>query len=146
MATKTFLFVGYSLRDADFQEVWNVITTTLGRFTKLAYAIDIDVTPEVASLWKQRGIELVKTSDLLFVRALRKRLEKEDLIPSEKLLEFMRRAQRQVSSTHYRMGQQSSGKLECTRTAYCTLWMTSLLQQRPYFNSSRHKEQGEFRK
>jgi hypothetical protein len=54
MATKTFLFVGYSLRDADFQEVWNVITTTLGRFTKLAYAIDIDVTPEVASLWKQR--------------------------------------------------------------------------------------------
>jgi len=111
MATKTFLFVGYSMRDADFQEVWNGITATLGHFTKLAYAVDFDATPEAVSFWKERGIELVKTSDILFVRALRTRLEKKNLIPSEKLLEFMRRARRQVASTHAKMGQESHGKL-----------------------------------
>jgi hypothetical protein len=111
MATKTFLFVGYSMRDADFQEVWNGIAATLGHFTKLAYAVDIDATPDAVSFWKERGIELGKTSDILFVRALRIRLEKENLIPSEKLLEFMRRARRQVASTHTKMGQESHGKL-----------------------------------
>jgi hypothetical protein len=111
MATKTFLFVGYSMRDADFQEVWNGITATLGHFTKLACAVDIDATPDAVSFWKERGIELVKTSDILFVRALRSMLEKEDLIASEKLLEFMRNARRQVASMHTKMGQESHGKL-----------------------------------
>jgi len=111
MATKTFLFVGYSMRDPDFQEVWKGITATLGHFTKLAYAVDIDATPDAVSFWKERGIELVKTSDILFVGALRARLEKEDLIPSEKLLGFMRRAQGQVTSTHVNMGQGSPGEL-----------------------------------
>ena len=36
MATKTFIFVGYSLRDSDFREVWEGITKSLGRFAKLA--------------------------------------------------------------------------------------------------------------
>lgn len=111
MATKTFLFVGYSMRDADFQEVWNGITTALGHFTRLAYAVDIDATPDAVSFWKGRGIELVNTSDILFVRALRRRLEKENLIPSEELLGFMRRARRQVASTHFKTGQESHGKL-----------------------------------
>jgi hypothetical protein len=111
MATKTFVFVGYSMRDADFQEVWNGITAMLGQFTKLAYAVDIDAKPDTVALWKERGIELVNTSDILFVRALRGRLEKENLIPSERLLEFMRREQRKIVSTHVNMGQESDGKL-----------------------------------
>jgi hypothetical protein len=111
MATKTFLFVGYSMRDADFQEVWTGITATLGHFTKLAYAVDIDATPDIISSWKDRGIELVKTSDILFVRALRQKLERDDLIPSEKLLDFMRGEHNQITSTHINMGQESDGKL-----------------------------------
>jgi SIR2-like protein len=110
MATKTFLFVGYSMRDADFQEVWNGITAALGHFTKFAYAVDIDATPDAVSFWKERGIQLVKTSDILFVRSLRGRLEKGNLIPSERLLGFLRRAQRQITSTHIKMGQESHGK------------------------------------
>src|SRR5580698_7049964 len=36
MATKTFIFVGYSMRDADFREVWQTILHSLGHFAKLA--------------------------------------------------------------------------------------------------------------
>ena len=110
MATKTFIFVGYSMRDADFQEVWNGITRKLGRFTKLAYAIDIDATPDAVDYWKSRGIELVKTSDVLFVNALRHRLEKKNLIPSKKFLKSLRRERRQIVSTHLNMGQETIGK------------------------------------
>ena len=38
MTTKTFLFVGYSMRDADFRKIWESISNTLGHFAKLAYA------------------------------------------------------------------------------------------------------------
>jgi hypothetical protein len=111
MTTKTFLFVGYSMRDADFQEVWNGITASLGHFRKLAYAVDIAATSDTINFWKERGIELVKTSDVLFVRSLRERLEKHGLLPSEKLLNFMRRARTQIASTHIKMEQTSDGKM-----------------------------------
>ncbi len=111
MATKTFIFVGYSMRDADFQEVWKGITRTLGRFTKLAYAVDIGSTPDTTASWKAQGIELVKTYDGLFVNALRERLEKKNLIPSKKFLRLLRRERRQIASTHINMGQESTGKL-----------------------------------
>lgn len=45
MATKTFIFMGYSMRDEDFQEIWKTIAGVLGHFTKLAYAIDPEFTP-----------------------------------------------------------------------------------------------------
>lgn len=111
MVTKTFIFVGYSMRDADFQEVWKGITAALGHFTKLGYAIDINATPDTTSLWKDRGIELVNTSDILFVRELGKRLKKDNFIPSDALLDFMQRSRSQVAATHVRMGQESEGKL-----------------------------------
>jgi hypothetical protein len=111
MATKTFLFVGYSLRDSDFQQVWDGIVKSLGRFTKLAYAIDPSASPDSVSHWQQRGIQLFKTSDLLFVRTLRKRLEKEDLVPAERFLNFLHRERRRIVSIHVRLSQDSSGGL-----------------------------------
>jgi len=82
MATKTFLFSGYSMRDADFREVWDVITQSLGRFAKLAYAMDPDATPEAVAFWKERGIALFRMSPFSFIRSLRDRLVADGLIPS----------------------------------------------------------------
>jgi hypothetical protein len=109
MATKTFLFVGYSLRDSDFQFIWDGIVKSLGRFTKLAYAIDPNASPENAVHWKSRGIELFETTDVMFVRRLRVRLEKEDLIPAESLLEFLHRERARIANIHVRLNQDSSG-------------------------------------
>jgi hypothetical protein len=109
MATKTFLFVGYSMRDADFREVWDTITRSLGRFAKLAYAVDPKATPESISFWRERGIELFETYDLLFISCLRKKLEEEGLVPSERFLQFLRRQRRRIVSIHGNLNQNSAG-------------------------------------
>jgi len=111
MATKTFLFVGYSMRDADFQELWNGTVAKLGRFSKRAYAVDHAATEDAVQFWDQRGIDLFRTTDILVMRALRKRLETDNLIPSEELLDAMRRAARRISSIHINMGQETHGKM-----------------------------------
>jgi hypothetical protein len=111
MATKTFLFAGYSMRDADFQKVWDGTINSLGRFAKLAYALDPNATPDRISFWKERGIELFKVTDVMFVRTLRQRLEKEQLIPSERFLEFLKRQRRRIASIHVNLNQTSVGRL-----------------------------------
>ncbi len=111
MATKTFLFTGYSMRDADFQKIWDGIIGSLGHFAKLAYALDPTATPDRISFWKERGIQLFKVTDVMFVRTLRARLEKENLIPSEQFLEFLRRQRRRITSIHINLNQKSLGRL-----------------------------------
>jgi hypothetical protein len=111
MATKTFLFAGYSMRDADFQRIWGGIIDSLGHFTKLAYGLDPNATPDRVSFWKEHGIELLKVTDVMFVRTLRERLEKEQLIPSEQFLEFLKGQRRRVVSIHINLNQTSDGRL-----------------------------------
>jgi hypothetical protein len=109
MATKTFIFVGYSMRDADFREVWQTILHSLGHFAKLAYAVDPDATAENIAYWRERGIEIFKTTDIMFVRTLRKRLEMEGLIPSEGFLQFLRRQRRRIVPIHIGLDQATDG-------------------------------------
>jgi len=111
MATKTFLFFGYSLRDSDFQLMWDGIVRSLGRFTKLAYAVDPNAQVDNVQQWKKRGIELFKTTDLMFVRELRSRLVNEDLIPPEWLLEFFSAERHRIASLHINMSQNTAGGL-----------------------------------
>jgi hypothetical protein len=59
--------------------------------------------------WKKRGIEIFKTSGLAFVRALRARLTKDDLVPSEQFLEFLHRERRRITGVHLRLNQMSHG-------------------------------------
>jgi hypothetical protein len=110
MATKTFLFVGYSMRDPDFQKVWDSIDSALGHFANLAYAVDPNASAEQVALWRKRGIEIFGCRDLEFARTLRARLEKEDLIPSEKLLKFLQRERDRIVSIHIKNNQTSDGK------------------------------------
>jgi hypothetical protein len=109
MTTKTFLFIGYSMRDEDFREVWGTITRSLGRFAKLGYAVDYKVTDENEEFWRDRGIELIKTSDLVFLRSLRSRLEDKGLIPSKKFMKFLHRQRQLVASIHIKLDQASNG-------------------------------------
>lgn len=109
MATKTFVFAGYSLRDPDFRKIWEGITKSLGRFAKLAYGIDPNAADGDVGYWKERGIEIFKTMDLAFVRALRGRLAKDDLVPSELFLEFLHSERRRITRIHLRLNQMSDG-------------------------------------
>jgi len=109
MATKTFLFIGYSMRDEDFREVWDTITRLLGRFGKLAYAVDPNLTAEAAGFWRDCGIELFKTSDITFIRCLREKLEKEGLVPTRRFLDFLHCQRRRIVSFHVKLNQSSNG-------------------------------------
>jgi hypothetical protein len=110
MATKTFLFSGYSMRDADFKSVWELISGSLGHFRHLAFAVDPRVTNEQTGYWKERGIHIFKTTDVMFFRKLRQRLESEGKIPSDKFLEFLGRERHRIGRIHINMGQTSSGR------------------------------------
>lgn len=99
------------MRDSDFQFIWDGIVKSLGRFTKLAYAIDPSASSDSVAYWKSRGIELFPTTDVMFVRLLRSRLEKEDLIPAESVLEFLHRERGRIANIHVRLNQHSSGGL-----------------------------------
>jgi hypothetical protein len=111
MATKTFLFSGYSMRDPDFESVWNLICGSLGHFAHTAYALDPNASDDQISSWGSRGIQIFRTTDVMFLRTLRSLFEKKQLIPASGFIEFLNRERRRISSLHVRMGQESVGKL-----------------------------------
>jgi hypothetical protein len=109
MATKTFIFIGYSMRDEDFREIWETITGVLGHFTKLAYAIDPKFTSETAEYWRERGIELIRTYDSAFLGALHENLENEGLIPSKAFLSFLDGQRKEIGRLHMKLDQNTNG-------------------------------------
>ncbi len=109
MATKTFIFIGYSMRDEDFREIWETITGVLGHFTKLAYAIDPKFTSETAEYWHERGIELIRTYDSTFLRLLRENLESEGLMPSKAFLGFLYGQRKKIGRLHMGLDQNTNG-------------------------------------
>jgi hypothetical protein len=111
MATKTFLFTGYSLEDADFREVWESITGRLGQFSKLAFALDPNASDENVNYWERQGILIFRIDDVQFLHKLRKHLVKKGLIPSELLMSFLMRERRRIVQLHLRNNQNSDGAL-----------------------------------
>jgi hypothetical protein len=111
MATKTFLFTGYSMRDADFQKVWGGIVNTLGQLTKMAYALDPKASNDQIATWKDRGIQILRVTDIMFIRTLRERLVKEDLVPSERFLHFLRQQRQRIVSIHINNRQTTLGQV-----------------------------------
>lgn len=97
------------MRDPDFQEVWDAITKALGRFAKLAYAVDPNASPDSIGFWSHRGIQIFKTSDVSFLIQLREKLEDENLIPTQKFIDSLRIQRRKIVSIHLNLSQNSSG-------------------------------------
>ena len=86
MATKTFIFVGYSISDPDFKLIYDEVINNLGPFRRGAYVIDPNLKEYSIKDWETRGVRILKTSGIVFARELVKRLEKDKLIPSESLI------------------------------------------------------------
>lgn len=109
MASRTFVFVGYSLRDSDFRLVWNEITGYLGPLRRLAYVVDPHPTGEKREFWRSNGIRLIELSDIAFARQLHTKLVDEDFLPSEKLIAFFAKERRRVVKVHLKLKQGDSG-------------------------------------
>jgi hypothetical protein len=109
MATKTFLFTGYSLKDADFRGMWEAIANRLGHFSKLAYALDPFATNDDITYWAERGISIFRIADTQFLEALRDGFVKAGLLPSDQLIKFLMTERVRILKLHLKLRQDCDG-------------------------------------
>lgn len=56
---KTAFFIGYSLDDPDFRQIWQVILNRLGRLRRLAYTIMISASSPTIARFERRGVKVI---------------------------------------------------------------------------------------
>jgi SIR2-like domain len=59
LITKTAVFVGYSLDDPDFRQIWHVVGNRLGKTRRMAYAILVNARPADIARFERRGVKVV---------------------------------------------------------------------------------------
>jgi hypothetical protein len=59
LITRTAVFVGYSLDDPDFRQVWQIVRDRLGRSRRAAYAIAVSAAATDISRFARRGVKLI---------------------------------------------------------------------------------------
>jgi hypothetical protein len=59
LITRTPLFIGYSLDDTDFRQVWQVIKDRLGNLRRQAYVLKIDCSPHEKARFERRGVKVI---------------------------------------------------------------------------------------
>ena len=55
----TALFIGYSLEDADFRQVWQVIKDRLGSLRRPAYSLQVDAPGHLIARYERRGVKVI---------------------------------------------------------------------------------------
>ncbi len=102
MATKTFVFVGYSIKDPDFKLIYDEVINNLGPFRRGAYVIDPNPKEDSIKDWETRGVKILKVSGLVFAWELIKHLEKDKLIPSKELISYFEKQLYRIIDIHMR--------------------------------------------
>jgi len=59
LISKTALFIGYSLEDNDFRQIWQVIKDRLGRMRREAYTITVGASSHSIARFERRGVHVV---------------------------------------------------------------------------------------
>lgn len=59
LITKTAVFIGYSLDDPDFRQVWHVVSSRLGKMRRMAYSILVNARPGDIARFERRGVKVV---------------------------------------------------------------------------------------
>jgi hypothetical protein len=59
LITKTAVFIGYSLDDPDFRQIWHVVSNRLGKTRRMAYAVLVNARPGDIARFERRGVKVV---------------------------------------------------------------------------------------
>ncbi|MEI9911184.1 MAG: SIR2 family protein [Bacteroidota bacterium] len=59
LITRTPLFIGYSLDDTDFRQIWQLIKDRLGSLRRQAYVLKIEVSPHEKARYERRGVKVI---------------------------------------------------------------------------------------
>jgi hypothetical protein len=59
LSANTVLFIGYSIDDPDFRQIWNLVKKHFGKFRRPAYALLVDAPESKIDEYSQRGVTKV---------------------------------------------------------------------------------------
>ncbi|MDR3734276.1 MAG: SIR2 family protein [Acidobacteriaceae bacterium] len=59
LITKTAVFIGYSLDDPDFRQIWHVVSNRLGKNRRPAYTIAINARSSDVARFERRGVKVI---------------------------------------------------------------------------------------
>ncbi|WP_417836724.1 SIR2 family protein [Thalassospira tepidiphila] len=59
LISRTAILIGYSLDDPDFRQIWNVVTSRLGKNTRRAYAILVDANAAEIARYNRRSVKVI---------------------------------------------------------------------------------------
>lgn len=70
LAQKSMLFLGFSLNDSDFKEIFQELKISLGNNMPRSYAVVHDCDDYHVAYWQEEGITIIKSDLTLFLRSL----------------------------------------------------------------------------
>jgi len=59
LIAKTAVFIGYSLEDPDFRQLWQIVSERLGRSRRMAYAIAVNAKNADVARFERRGVKVI---------------------------------------------------------------------------------------
>lgn len=59
LITRTALFIGYSLDDTDFRQVWQLIKDRLGNLRRQAYVLKVNCSQNEKARYERRGVKVI---------------------------------------------------------------------------------------
>lgn len=59
LITKTAMFVGYSLDDPDFRQIWHIVSSRLGRARRMAYTLAVNASNPDIARFERRGVKVI---------------------------------------------------------------------------------------
>ncbi len=70
-ATQTILFLGFSLTDPDFRQLYREVTRHVGQLKRRAYAIQPNPDPLLVKEWEQNNVQLINAGVIEFLETLK---------------------------------------------------------------------------
>lgn len=107
MATKTFLFLGYSLRDPDFKILHDNILTHIGRFARHSFAVMRNPSAHTITKWKKKNISIIPETGISFLRRLHSVLVRKGVLFSEDVIDRLHDQLEAVGAVHFLTSQDS---------------------------------------
>jgi UDP-2,3-diacylglucosamine pyrophosphatase LpxH len=59
LITKTAVFIGYSLDDPDFRQIWHIVSERLGRTRRMAYTVAVNARTADIARFERRGVKVI---------------------------------------------------------------------------------------
>ncbi|HEY2819466.1 MAG TPA: SIR2 family protein [Candidatus Acidoferrum sp.] len=59
LITRTAVFIGYSLEDPDFRQIWRVVSERLGRSRRMAYTIAVGASSADVARYERRNVKII---------------------------------------------------------------------------------------